>query len=404
MNKNHFLKIKSPILFTFLLIFLISCVDDPVIPTIPEEDSGRYENLTISDKLEIETFPAIGSFKTTFHINLVCKDSSLNLKKIRYDFSDDQKYDTTLTLQDTAKVKLVKFGYNKIVASVYLDDNSVLSCSTYVWLIEPELIFSDQSIFFEPNIYNGNFISVTHGPYHQAQFINISTYKLDSFFFGYPSPKFQEMHVPIPSFDGKKLLFDNGSNYRFCYYDLVKNDSTTVDIPLELASYPIGKLTWSLDNKKIYGVKNSIQPGINSFDIETNQVSSVYDKGNYKDYICVVPDENDKLAILQKVSESQSRLIIYNLTTNSIQLQYDSIPFVAPFRLLRNKDMVYFDGELALYSLSKKKIYYMQFDEFDLSQHIDGEADIDMDGKKFVLSTYIPSRALYMIKLPGDYD
>lgn len=403
MNKNHFLKIKSLLLVISLVIFLISCVDDPVIPPIPEEDSEGYENLIISDKLEIVTFPAIGSFNTTFRINLIIKDPSLKLKKIRYDFSDDQKYDTTLTTQDTAKVKFVKFGYNKIVASVYLEDNSVLSCSTYVWLTEPKVILADGFFFYEPNIYNGNFISITHGPDHQAQFIDLSTYNLQCFFCGYPSPKFQEMHISIPSFDGKKLLFDNGSSYKFCYYDLEKNDSTTVDVPLELATYPIGQITWSLDNKKIYGVKSqnySLQ-GINSFDIEMNLISTVYTKG---DYICVVPDENDKLAILEKVNDSQSRLIIYNLTTSSIQLMYDSIPFVSPFRLLRNKDMVYFDGELALYSLSKKKIYHMRFDELDLSEHMYGEADIDIDGKKFIIGTWIGYRALYIIQLPGDYD
>jgi hypothetical protein len=402
MNKNYFLKIKFFLLILLLLTFFISCVDDPVVPPIPGEDSEFYESLIISGKIEMETFPTIGSFRTTFRINLVSKDPSLKVKKVQYDFSNDQKYDTTLTLQDSAKVRFIKFGYNKIVSSVYLEDNSVLSCSTYVWLTEPTVILANGFFFFEPNIYNGNFISVTFGPTHQAQFININTYNLDCFFCGYPSPKFDEMHISIPSFDGKKLLFDNGLRYRFCYYDLGKNDSTTVGIPLEVAPYPVGQITWSWDNKKIYGVKsqNFNLQGINSFDIGTNQLSTVYYKG---DYICVVPNENDKLAILEKVNDLHSRLIIYNLSTNSIQLQYDSIPFVSPFRFLRNQDIVYFDGELALYSLSKKKTYFMQFDELNLSQHMYGEADIDMDGKKFVISTWYGNRALYMIQLPGDY-
>ena len=61
---------------------------------------------------------------------------------------------------------------------------------------------------------------------------------------------------------------------------------------------------------------------------------------------------------------------------------------------------IYFDGELAVYSLSKQKTYYMQFEELNLSNHMYGEADINMAGNIFIIGTWGETRSLYRIMLP----
>ena len=345
--------IKVNLLFIFIINF--GCSEILIPPDIDQNESNKYDNLNFSNKIQVFSFPTFGSFKTTFSFNLVINDNSLKIKKVKYDFTNDYNYDTSLTTLDTAKIKFTDYGYNKIISSVFLENDSVISCSTDVWLTEPKIISSDGGVYFEPNIYNGNFISVTHGNRHQAQFIDLNTYKMECFFCGFPSDVFSEMHVSIPSFDGKKILFDNGQDFRFCYYDLEINDTTRIDIPLNVSYYPIGQITWSLDNKNIYGVEydeNHQLNGIKSYNIETNEISSVYVKG---DYICVIPGQVEKLAILEKVDISQSKLIIFNVVTKTIEREYHNIPFNAPFRMLRNSDRVYFDGELAVYSLNLKQ-------------------------------------------------
>ena len=396
--KRHYIIKKISLLSIYLVIISFGCSEKLITPTI--EESNQYDNLKFSDKIQLISYPTFGSFKTTFRFNLLINDNSLKIIKVKYDFTHDNNYDTSLTILDTAKTKFTNYGYNKIIASVFLENDSVISCSTEVWLTEPKIISSDGGVYFEPNIYNGKFISVTHGIGHQAQFIDLNTYEMECFFCGFPSDRFYEMHVSMPSFDGKKLLFDNGTNYRFCYYDLEVNDTTNLDIPLNVLTYPVGQITWSLDNKNIFGIEYDENYHLNiikSYNIETHEINSVYEKG---DYICVIPDQVEKLAILEKVDINQSKLIIYNVTTKTIEKEYDSIPFYAPFRMLRNSDRVYFDGELAFYSLNLKTIYTIQFDELNLENHMYGEADINMDGDKFIIGTWNENRALYEIILP----
>ena len=396
MVKNYIIE-KISLIF-ILLIINFGCSEKLITPTI--EESNQYDNLKFSDKIQLISYPTFGSFKMTFKIDLLIVDASLKIKKIKYDFTNDNNYDTSLITLDTIKTKFSNYGYNKIIASVFLENDSVLSCSTDVWLTEPRIISSDGNLYFEPNIYNGNFISVTHGNGHQAQFIDLETYALNCFFCGFPSDKFLEMHISIPSFDGKKLLFDNGTNYRFCYYDLEKNDTTTLDVLLNVSSYPIGQISWSLDSKNIYAIVydgNNQLYNVNSYNIETQEIKSIYEGG---EYICVIPDQSDKIAILERVSGNESKLIIYNLATNIIEKEYADIPFSAPFRMLRNSDRVYFDGKLALYSLTSKRIYTMQFDELNLKEHMYGEADINMNGDRFIIGTWNDNRALYEIILP----
>ena len=71
--------------------------------------------------------------------------------------------------------------------------------------------------------------------------------------------------------------------------------------------------------------------------------------------------------------------------------------------MLLDEDRVYFDGELAFYSLSREKIYYMHFDELDLAGHEYGEADISMEGNKFIIATWRKTRGLYSILLPNFF-
>ena len=246
-------------------------------------------------------------------------------------------------------------------------------------------------------------ISVTHGPYHTAQLIDLNTFDMNCYFCDFTSDRFYEMHYSIPSFDGTKIIFDNGIKYRFCYYDFTKNEEVLTDIPIQTDYYSIGKLTWSLDNKSVYyvAVDNDYKlDGIKSCNLETDEIKLVYDKGSY---ICVVPNQPDKLAILEYIDNSKSKLIIYNLSSNTIDVEYEDIPFYAPFRMLSDNDRIYFDGELAFYSLKRKKTFHMKFEEIDLSDHTEGEADINMGGNKFVITTWGERRALYIITLPNFF-
>lgn len=403
MIKNYNAEIN--IFFILLIIFNIGCNDVSVFPKFDENQKkpNEYDSLKFSNEIQLSTNPTFGSFQTTFKINLLINDTTLKINQVKYDFTNDNNYDTSFTLLDTVRTRFTKFGYNKIIASVYFENDSVLSCSTDVWLTEPKPISADGHVYFEPNIYNGNFISVTHGYRHQAIFFDLKTYKMECFFCDFSSNSFTEMHISMPSFDGRKLLFDNGGQgYLFCYYDLQKNDKTTIDVPLNVTNYTIGQITWSLDNKNIYAVtidKNYVPNGIKSYNIETQQVSTIYDKGNY---ICIVPDHNEELAILETITDSTSKIIIYNLTAKTVEKEYNNIPFNAPFRLLHDSDRIYFDGTLSFYSLSTGKIYTMRFDEIDYHYHDPymGEADITMDGSKFILGTWDTNPMLYIITLP----
>jgi len=400
---------NNSILSTLILLVLVSilffgCADETVSPpSVPPTDPNIYDSLVFSDKIELSNYPTFGSTKTDFKFNVVIKDTSLKISNIKYDFTFDQKYDTTLTVQDTLSTQFKLFGYNTVIASVELEDNSVISCSTLIWLTETKIISSNGSFYYEPNIYNGKMISVTNGPGHQAQLIDLNTFQMDCYFCGFGSDKFLEMHISIPSFDGNKLLFDNGTDYSFCYYDFVKNDSTVSDIPVDVRRYPPGQITWSLDSKSIYcvSVNDSYENnGIKAYSFESNNITPLYDSG---DYICVIPGQKEKLAILERTVGSKSKLIIYNIASKSIEKEYTDIPFFAPFRMLEDTDRIYFDGELAFYSLSREKIYYMQFGELNLSRHMYGEADINMDGNNFILGTWGEDRTLYSIILPNFF-
>jgi len=396
--------LRAIISLIMLTILLIACADDTVSPpkVIPV-DPNIYEDLVFSDKIELSNYPTFGSTVTDFKFNVVLKDTSLKISNIKYDFTFDQKYDTTLTTHDTLRTQFKLFGYNTVIASVKLEDNSVLSCSTLIWLTEVKVISAGNNFYYEPNIYNGKMISVTHGPGHQAQLIDLNTFQMDCYFCGFETDKFLEMHISIPSFDGDKLLFDNGTDYSFCYYDFVNNDSTVIDIPINVRRYPPGQITWSLDSKSIYYVsvdESYANNGMKAYSFETNNITPLYDNG---DYICVIPDQKGKLAILEKVNNLKSKLIIFNLASNSIEKEYTDIPFHAPFRMLADEDRVYFDGELAFYSLSREKTYFIQFDELELSNHMYGEADINMDGNKFIIGTWSGARALYQVILPNFF-
>ena len=211
------------------------------------------------------------------------------------------------------------------------------------------------------------------------------------------------MHVSILSFDGNKLIFDNGINYDFCYYDLEKSDSTVIDLPFKIASYPIGQITWSLDDQSVYFISvdnNYNENGVSAYNIDSNKFTKLYDNGNY---ICVIPDEQNKLAILERVTDSTSKLIILNTDTKIVEREYLDIPFNKPFRMLKGNDRIYIDGELAFYSLLRKKTYYMDFSEMDLTQHAIGEADINMDGNRFIIGTWKGVRSLYYVSLPNNF-
>jgi uncharacterized protein YueI len=45
----------------------------------------------------------------------------------------------------------------------------------------------------------------------------------------------------------------------------------------------------------------------------------------------------------------------------------------------------------------------MHFDELDLSKHMYGEADINMDGNKFIIGTWNETRVLYSVILPNFF-
>lgn len=405
MDKGNVLLYSITKIFILLVLaLLLSCTEETVSPEITQQkETSIYEDLVFSDKIELFNFPTFGSINTNFNFDVILKDSSLKVSTIKYDFTYDHDYDTSVTTFDTISTQFKLFGYNTIIASVELEDQSVLSCSTIVWLTEPKIISSNNNVYYEPNIYNGQMISVTHGVGHTAQLIDIISLKMDCYFCGYSSDSFIEMHTSIPSFDGNKLLFDNGTNYDFCYYDFEKNDSTITDIPIKLSSYPIGQITWSLNSESIYyvSVDDSYQTnGIKQYNLESNQITNLYGNGNY---ICVIPDQNEKLAILEKTNDSHSKLIIYNTESKTIDKEYNNIPFYAPFRMLRDSDRIYFDGELAFFSLSRKKIFHMHFEELDLLRHMYGEADINMDGNKFIIGTWNDNRALYSIALPNYF-
>lgn len=395
--KKNLLRQFSLLSVMFFVFHFASCTDETLTPNPP-----MNENVTV----ELSSFPSIGSRETDFNFNVVLSDSSRIISSIKYDINPDNNNGFTRTTFDTLKTKLINLGSNFIIATVEFKDHSVLTCSTIVWLTEPKIISSNGYVYFEPNIYNGKMISVTHGRAHQIQFIDLVTFEMDCYFCGFEGNQFSEMHVSIPSFDGEKILFDNGINYKFCYYNLEKNDSTVTDIPMFVSYYPIGQITWSLDNKSIYyvsvdGLYSNIRSGIKSYNFESNETTKIFNTG---DYISAVPYQYDKLAILEKVGEFESKLIIYNLISKSIENEYTDIPFFAPFRMLNDNDRIYFDGELAFYSLSKKKTYYMNFSEMELSQHMYGEADINMEGNKFIIGTWTDSRDLYLVELPDSFE
>lgn len=393
--KDHIMLLKKianyiSVLLVIILIFT-SCGKDQ--PTAPEE-----VDLT-NVKVSLSSYPNIGSNNTFFEFYVKIEPNANHLKEIRFDLNGDNVVDTVQISDDTLKTKLKNLGLNEVKSTIVFTDNSTLSSSIKVWVSQPKIILKDGRPFFEPNIYNGKMISVTHGTTHQAQLINIDTYEINCYLCDLNLDKFSEMHVTIPSFDGSKLLFDNGVSHDFCYTDITAKDTTSIDVPIDLVQYPVGKLTWSLDSKNIYGILRNTSDGnsgITSYNIETKEVKNIYSKGNY---ICVIPDQNDKLAILEKDDSGKHKLIIYNLKTNSIETQYSDIPLAAPFRIIKNSDLIYFDGKLAFYSLSKKQIYYMQFDELNLADHMYGEADINMEGNKFIIGTWDANRALYEIDL-----
>lgn len=386
-----------------LLIFVITTCTDNSVPNQPEDitPENDYENLIFSNKVELSNYPDFGS---EFNFIIKLNDTTLKISKIKYDFDDDNKYDTTLTKNDTITKSFTNLGYNKTIASVYLDDKTVLSCSTTVWFTIPQVILSDGNVTFEPNIYNGKMLSITHGFGHQALLLDITSFTVNNIFSGFTSESFKEMHNTIPSFDGTKLLFDNGGYlegiyYGYGYYDLLKNDSTITIVPISPPGYPVGQIIWSLDSESIFYVdgENDYGNGVKTYNIETGEHNNIYDSG---EYICVVPGDNEKLAILEKIDENNSKLIIFNTETKTIENEYSNIPFHAPFRLLEDKDRVYFDGELSIYKLSTGEIYRMDFSELDLSEHMYGEADISMDGSTFIISTFHGVRALYKVILP----
>lgn len=387
-------------LFLSILILISACKDNAVTPIpLPDpNDTDTYDKLTISDKIQLITSPTFASRITDFKIYISLVDKTLKVKSIKYDFNNDKKYDITKTLSDTVKNKFQFLGYNKIIATIILEDNITLSCSTNIWISDPELILSDGFFFFEPSVYNGNFLSVTHGPRHQIQFIDLNTHVVNQFFSGFSSTKFDEMHCSIPDFDGRKILFDNGTHYMFCNFNFA--DSSIVDVPIYIPNYPIGQITWSLDNQFIYFVSRNYD-GIKSYNLNTKEIKSIFNKGNY---ICVIPDRSNKLAILEKLSVTESKLIIFNLESGSIEKEYPNIPFNSPFRMLRNGDRIYLDGQLAFYSLTKQKVYKLDYGEFDLSQHMYGEADITMDGDKFIIGLFTGDRGLYKISLPATFE
>jgi len=396
MNNSFLRTIISSVIVS---IMLFGCAETSLPPEVTRTDPNKYEELVFSEKIELSNYPTFGSTVTDFKFNVVLNDTSLKISSIKYDLTFDQNYDTTLAAQDTLITQFNFFGYNTVIASVKLEDNSVLSCSTLIWLTDPKELSSNPGyVFYEPNIYNGKMISVTHGTRHQVQLLDYNTFQMDCYFCGFESDKFNEMHVSIPSFDGSKILFNNGTNYEFCYYDFVKDDSTTTDVPIDVGGYPIGEITWSLDSKSIYYL--SMNGGIKAYSLESNEITDLYPSG---DFICVVPGQEDKLAILEKVNYPISKLIIYNIATKSIEKEYSDIPLFAPFRMLLDEDRVYFDGELAFYSLSREKICYMHFDELDLAGHQYGEADINMEGNKFIIATWINTRGLYSIILPNFF-
>lgn len=387
----------------FVIFSLISCSENRIINFNKPVIDNSYSEITFSDKLELFSYPNFGSIHTKFKFNIRLKDSSISLNNVRYDYTFNKEYDTTATIWDTVKTKFSLFGYNTVIASIELEDKSVISCSTKIWVTEPKKIFSDGGALFEPNFYNGHTISLTHGSHHRVQFIDIATLEIDECYFcGFNSSRFDEMHYSVLSFDGNKLMFDNGIKYYFCYYDLEKNDSITVDLPINIPRQPTGQITWSLDNNSVYYValENYQLSGIKSYNLITKEISDIYSKG---DFICIVPDQPDKLAILEKTSDSTSNLIIYNIFAKLVENVFEDIPFYAPFRMLRDKDRIYFDGELAFYSLSKRNIYYLQFDELNLSNHTIGEADINMDGNKIIIGTWQGDRTLYYVTLPNYF-
>lgn len=145
-------KISIKYFFATLLIFFwfAGCKDDPITPP-DQNDSNNYDNLVFSDKIELNTYPTFGSKKTDFKISLKLNDNTLKVKQIKYDLTNDKTYDITKSLTDTVKNKFQSLGYNKIIATIFLEDNTALSCSIKVWISDPELILSDGFFFYEPN-------------------------------------------------------------------------------------------------------------------------------------------------------------------------------------------------------------------------------------------------------------
>lgn len=46
----------------------------------------------------------------------------------------------------------------------------------------------------------------------------------------------------------------------------------------------------------------------------------------------------------------------------------------------------------------------MDCDEFDLTQHMLGEADITLDGENFIIGLFTGDRGLYKISLPTTFE
>lgn len=383
----------------FLMIVLITIYSGCDDSTSPDQGNNDYSN-----EVELASYPTFGDTRTDFKFRIELEDSSVMIKKIKFDYDSDGEFDDLVyALDETSKANYKSTGEYTVTAKIEFEDGSAV-CSTKIYLTDPKGIVDDGNYFFDPSVYTNQMISVTHGVGHRVLLIDLTTYELDYHFEGYGTERFDEMHCSMVSFDGSKLISTNGKDYLFSYYDLETNDTTFIDIPINVDNYPVGQFTWSLDSKSVYCVAENEYnnpDGIKAYNLETKEVTDIYDKGGY---ICVVPGENDKLAILEKIDDSSSKLIIYNVSTKSIEEEYTNIPFYGPFRKITDTDRIYMDGEMAFYSLSKQKTYYMNFGELGLEHHMYGEADITMDGTEFIIGTYGDERVLYSIELPEFFD
>ena len=79
--------------FTILVVVLSGCSETLAPPEAPSIYPYLYEELVFSDKIELSSYPTVGSIQTEFKFNLVMKDSSLNISNVKYDFKSDQRYE-----------------------------------------------------------------------------------------------------------------------------------------------------------------------------------------------------------------------------------------------------------------------------------------------------------------------